>query len=527
LLAGASASVAADVYALGASLYTVLAGRVPFPAAELGAKLRAIREDDPPLPRALRPEVPKALQAICLKAMERAPADRYASAAELAADLERFAKGDVVQALPVRSRQLLRRKIDLHLADHADWHEQGLLDERQRAALQQAYECLDEQAHGLLRGVLGSLPSLLLLVGILVSVFGPTVLLVVTWDEQDPFFRLALPAVPLLLLAALGVRRARDDDRRRAIACLAGAALLIAPLAFALADLVPALRAVVDATGTRHAIVPGPLWLPSDGSPAWLQTGALLLEWKLLITALSTVVVAALLYRRLRAAVFLWIVCLGGLGTVACGALAAGFGELPVGARWALAGLGSLATLAIGVHFDRSFRRDRAHPFYGMGFLAAILVVGTYAEHNLPMALFGVAQEPVGGLWSVTVHGLAFVAGGVLLHWRGTPLLQKTAGAPLFVGLLLTLGGLGPLSSTHAPYYEALLIAGCLGFLVLGLAVHRNSLVLPAAVALPIAIGSVSQRHVQALWAWAAAVVIGGAVLVLLSFRLSARRVIS
>jgi serine/threonine protein kinase len=116
LLDGAPPSAASDVYALGATLYTLLTGRVPFPGTDLAQKLRAIRADDPPLPRTLRPEVPKALQAICLKAMERAPADRYASAAELARDLERFGRGDLVQALPVRTRSMLRRKIELHLA---------------------------------------------------------------------------------------------------------------------------------------------------------------------------------------------------------------------------------------------------------------------------------------------------------------------------------------------------------------------------------------------------------------------------
>lgn len=135
LLEGVGYSPASDLYALGATLYLVLAGRVPFPATELGEKLRAIREDDLPPPRAFCPDVPKPLQAVCLKAMERSPVDRYASAGEFQRDLERFLAGDPVDALPVRSRSLLRHKIEKHLADHAEWEEHGLLDERQRLAM--------------------------------------------------------------------------------------------------------------------------------------------------------------------------------------------------------------------------------------------------------------------------------------------------------------------------------------------------------------------------------------------------------
>ncbi|MBI5852596.1 MAG: serine/threonine protein kinase [Planctomycetes bacterium] len=523
LFAGEPASIASDVYALGATLYCALTGRVPFPADDLAAKLRAIREDDPPPPRALRSAVPKALQAICLKAMERRPEDRYASAAELARDLERFASGDVVLAFPVRSRSLLRRKIERHLADHAEWAEQGLLDEPQRNALLHAYQRLDELQRGLLRGVSGSLPNLMLLLGILLSVFGPTLLGLVTWDTQDSVLRIGLPSAPLALLTGLGLRRWRREDRRRAVACLAGAAMLIAPVAFALADLVPALRTVNDDAGTAHSVLPGTLWLPSDDSPAWMLAGARLLEWKVLITAIATLAGAAFLYRRTRAAVFLWIACLAGLGISACGALVAGWRELAVASRWALAILGSLAALGIGVRFDRGFRRDRAQPFYGLAFAGLFLLTLAYAEDNLPLEFLGVAKQPFGMGWSVVCHGLAFVGGGLVAHARGTALLRQVAGAPLFTGLLLTLGALTSLTMSHTLLHEFLLVGACIGFLVLGLAVHRHSLVLPAAILLPIAVGTVSQRHVQAVWAWSIAVVIGSAILVLVSFRVGAR----
>jgi serine/threonine-protein kinase len=517
VLAGAGASVASEVYGLGATLYAALTGRAPFAADDLRERLRAIREDDPPLPRTLRADVPRPLQAICLKAIERAPADRYATAEELARDLDRFVKGDVVSAMPVRSRSLLRRKIELHLVELAQWSEQGLIDDRQRAALARAYEEIDERERGLMRGLFGSVSNLLLLVGILISVFGPVVLLLVTWREQHPALRVALPFAPLALLAGLGAARWRAQDRRRGVACLFGAALLSVPGAFVLADLAPALRTILDGEGHAVPILPGPMWLPPPESPVWLLAGARLLEWKILITAIAAGGVAIALHRATRAAAFLWIAAVAGVGAVVCGAMLAGWGNLPDTARFALAeGLGA-ALVALGIALERRFRGERADPFYGLGLAALIVASIEYVETGLPAACFGIARD--GEAWSAAFDGLAFVAAGLAAHACGTPRLRKTAGLPLFVGFALTLGALAALASDGALLFEALWIAGCVAFLVLGVAIHRNSIVLPAALVLPIAVGSVSQRHVQALWAWSMAVVLGGAVLTLLGFR--------
>ncbi|MEW6073315.1 MAG: serine/threonine-protein kinase [Planctomycetota bacterium] len=520
LLEGAGYSPASDIYALGATLYTVLTGRVPFPGADLGEKLRAIREEDPPLPRTLRPAVPKPLQAICLKAMERSPADRYASAAELARDLERFLAGDVVQAWPERSRSMLRRKLEGHIADLADWHEQGLLDDRQQAALQHACEHVEELGRGLLRGVLGSIPNLLLLVGIVLSVFGPAVLLLLTWEEQGEPIRLALPGVPFALLGGLGFWRWRARDRRRAVACLFGAVLLASPVAFTLADLVPALRWVVDDTGVRRPILPGVAWLAAPDRPAWVLAGARLLQWKLLLTSAGALAAAFAAFRGTRAPAFLWLVCLAGAGVVSYAAQLAGWRNLPPGGRWVLANLGSLAVVGGGLALDRRFQRDRALPFYGLGVVALLATALTYIGEGLPFSALGADPDGAAESWSALFHGLLFVAAGLAASARGTPLLRQAAGVPLFAGIVLLLSALGSLSAQGGTSHELLLILGCIAFLVLGLAVHRNSLVLPAAIVLPIAVGTVSQHHVQGLWAWSGAVVIGGAILVLLGFRL-------
>ncbi|MBK9384688.1 MAG: protein kinase [Planctomycetes bacterium] len=87
----------ADIYGLGATLYHLLTRRLPFEGGSAEVLTR-LRHEDPPSPRALCPAIPRDLEAIVLHAMEKRPADRYASARELAEDLEAFVERREVRA---------------------------------------------------------------------------------------------------------------------------------------------------------------------------------------------------------------------------------------------------------------------------------------------------------------------------------------------------------------------------------------------------------------------------------------------
>ncbi|MBI5368442.1 MAG: protein kinase [Planctomycetes bacterium] len=109
-----SLNACSEVYGLGATLYFMLTKRTPFQGGSFEAVIAQVLFNDPPPPRSIAPAIPRDLETIVLKAMEKEPNRRYPSAEALAQDLDRFIAGESIVARPSTKVEIWVRRARRH-----------------------------------------------------------------------------------------------------------------------------------------------------------------------------------------------------------------------------------------------------------------------------------------------------------------------------------------------------------------------------------------------------------------------------
>ena len=103
---------ACDIYGIGALLYELLTGRPPLKGRDQFETLLHVLDRAPPSPRHLNPDVPRELELICLKCLEKNPQHRYASAQHMADDVARYLAGDSISLIGPRLMDQLARTLE-------------------------------------------------------------------------------------------------------------------------------------------------------------------------------------------------------------------------------------------------------------------------------------------------------------------------------------------------------------------------------------------------------------------------------
>jgi len=225
---GSPLDARSDVFSLGTILYELLTGVLPFRGDSFDEEIRNLCERDPELPRRINASVPGELQNICLKAMEKNPADRYASAREMAEDLERYLAGEETLAAPTSYSRLMSGRIAQHLRELDRWKQDEIVSDAEYRALQKDYSRLAEREDAWILQVRRlTMTQVSLYLGAWISVLGVLLLVVFEYKSLAGTLKVAVAAGATIPMAYLGIRCWKQGLLRVGVAYLLAFCLLM------------------------------------------------------------------------------------------------------------------------------------------------------------------------------------------------------------------------------------------------------------------------------------------------------------
>jgi serine/threonine protein kinase len=414
----------ADVYALGVVLFELLCGARPYEGTSEDETIEAIRRGEPPLPRELDAKVPEPLQSIALKAMAREPADRYASARDMATDLRRYLEGRPVLARPHSYRSALERRIRPHLDQIEEWLRLNLIYPHEARNLRSTYRKLEDRDGDWILGArVVSFSQITLYLGALLLATAGLLYFVahargaVTGVSQP----LLVLGLPLAALALAAFRLDRGAHKPAAVAFHLGAAVLLPPL----------LLILFRELGWFSRVAPWNRELFETVTNRQLQAALLVTAVWLALLALRTRTVAL-------SSGFAGLLLLFHLALLSDWGLRQWLED----ERWdALAyGLGPLviAAIVLGSGADRWQRPFLAQPLHFLAVGALVASLELLALQGRAMALLGITLAPMQGpsvtdpllldtVAAMVLNGIGFLVLGVLIDARGTQAMKLPA----------------------------------------------------------------------------------------------------
>lgn len=525
--AGAS-TPAVDIYSLGVMVYRLLTGRYPFRGESRAALSAAVQEGKPPLPVDLNPDVPEPLQRICLKAMERDPANRYPRAEDLADDLRRFLEGREVYARPTRYQLELTGRLRNHVSDIREWQEQNLVPVPDMDRLTRPYyRLLDGVSHWREFSFRFPWEAILLRLGGWLVLLSCLLWPIFYWDEMSRAGRIAGVGIPCLLLNAVGWMFLHRRLRLNATIFLSTGALLL-----------PVFLEVV-LVELEWLRAPGPETVEWHGSP---ENAELPTNVQLTVAVAVFLAYCLLLFRRLRATIFAaWI----GVGVYLLGVgiwMILGLMERIVDEQFAFPLMSGLALPAgfyvCGRVLARGPSARWAPAFYAFFPIPLVALASWWAAQG--------AVEWFGASWDwesrpimhwLMINGLFYGAVG-FLHGRSRRSFVR--GWSLFFLLVMPLSILLPLNllfyegptlfllgEVGVTPYKLAALGAAFALVVAGIRFGRDILTVPGLCGLAVCLYRITEDHFAGQESWALGLLIAGAIAMLAGVELQRRRAAS
>jgi hypothetical protein len=427
---------------LGVILYEILVGRPPFVGATLHEILNAHLYDDPKLPAVEKPDVPDGLQRVCLKALEKHPSDRYASATAMAEDLRRFARDERVMVRPRIFDNLIGSRVQKHMTEITTWHRERLLTNFEYVSLIRAYR------HFTRSGLAAVMEPRMLHLWLLIVYMGGWLILngaglwlVISWNDLRSWAKILLGFLPTVITNSLWVIYWRAGRYRAAFMMMVLAVL----------SLPDATGVFLHETGWFHSISINAASVftnkPNIGLSElelsygqWFIISGFSLAWAMLLaytSSTTTISALAVIFGILSYAILL---DLDDLSTLAS----------EHQATFALRCIPAmLACLCVGFVFAKTLKRPRqSSPWFATALVLLIWISQTIAwegPRQWQLIMSAHTEQVQGAL--VALCGLCYLWIGAVLRRRLPVDAHEAYSCLLWVAPLSFLGGLGYIAS--------------------------------------------------------------------------------